>query len=146
MAKKAPQKVKKVTQNPKPGSPKLTAKTPRKRKAPEYRSFRLHKRIKPSQPKLPSAFRLMVRSIKLLKANWKLFGVLTIIYGVLTVVLVRGVGGGLNLKDLKSSFADVFSGRLAGLGTAALLFSTLIGSAGSSSSDSGSVMTASVGR
>ncbi len=127
-----------TTFSQKPASKKLIAKQPRRRKAPVYRSFRLHKRIRPAQPKLPNAFRLFATTLGILRKNWRLFTVLAIIYGLLTVLLVRGVGGGLNLQELKSTFADVFKGRFGGIVTGAVLFSTLLGSAGSTGTQDGS--------
>lgn len=121
----------------KSASKKLVAKQPRRRKAPVYRSFRLHKRIRPTQPKLPNSFRLFRASLGILRKNWRLFTVLAIIYGLLTVLLVRGVGGGLNLQELKATFADVFKGRFGGIVTGAVLFSTLLGSAGSTGTQDG---------
>ncbi len=117
---------------------KLVAKAPRRRKEPVYRSFRLQKRIRPTQPKLPNSFKLFRTSIGILRKNWRLFGILALIYGLLTVTLVRGFGGGLNLEQIKSTFSEVFQGRFGGLVAGAVLFTTLLGSAGQTGTQDGS--------
>ena|SRR3990167_7693420 len=121
-------------------SPITAVKRPRRIKQPIYKPFRLSKKIKPpAQAKLPSAFRLMRSALGLLKRHWKLFLGITLVYGFLTVVLVRGFGGSLNLTDLKTTLKDGFGGQYGSLATGATLFSYLLGSAGSSSSPAGGV-------
>lgn len=121
-------------------SPKTPVKRPRRVKQPIYKPFRLGKKIKPpAQAKLPSAFRLMRSALGLLKRHWKLFLGITLVYGLLTVILVRGFGGSLNLSDLKTTLKDGFGGQYGSLATGATLFSYLLGSAGSSSSPAGGV-------
>lgn len=112
---------------------------PRRLAPPQYRSFRLHKRIKPTQSKLPSSFTLFRKSLRLLKNNKKLFAGLIIIYGLLTVILVRGFAGGVHLGDIKSSFQEAFQGKWSSVTTAAVLFGSLLGSAGTSSTETGGV-------
>lgn len=119
---------------------KTAVKRPRRIKQPTYKPFRLSKKIKPpAQTKLPSAFRLMRSALGLLKRHWKLFLGITLVYGFLTIILVRGFGGSLNLSDLKTTLKDGFGGQYGSLATGATLFSYLLGSAGSSSSPAGGV-------
>jgi hypothetical protein len=121
-------------------SPAPKSASPRKLKQSSYKTLRLNKRIKLIKPaSLQSAPRILKRSLGILKRHWKLFAGMTLIYGLLTIVLVRGVGGGLNLGDLKSNLKAGFSGRYASLATGAALFSYLVGSAGSSSTPAGGV-------
>ena len=133
MTKKKKTTIAKRTSN-KPKS--LLVKEPRMRKPVEKKYFGI-KRRQSQQPKLPSSFNIMRRSVRLLLANWRLFGILALIYGLLTIFLVRGVSGGLGLQDLKTSFQAAFGGSLSSITTSFVLFSTLVGSAGSSNSPSG---------
>lgn len=128
MAKKTPTNSKKVTSTPKKG---------RKLPSSNYKSFKLQKSIKPSQPKLPSGYRLFKSSIKLLTKNWKLFGAVTLVYLVLNVLLVKGFSAGINIPELKEVLQGLFTytGRAAQLTTGVTLFGLLVGSAGSVSSD-----------
>jgi len=92
--------------------------------------------VQPQQP-LTGSFRLLGRSLRLLKQHWKLFLGIAAVYGFLTIILVRGVGGGINLTDLKSNLKQGFSGQYGSLATGAALFSYLVGSAGTSTTPSG---------
>ena len=111
----------------------------RRLKQSSYKSFRLHKRISHQNAKLPNAFRLFKQSLVPLKTHPKLFFGITIIYGLLTIILVRGIGGGLNLTEIKDTFKEGFEGEFSSLATGVTLFSYLVGSAGSSSSETGGV-------
>ncbi len=126
---------KKKTTSPKN---KSEAAKPRRLKQSSYSSFRLSKRIKPQNSKLPSAWKLLRGSLKLLRQHWKLFLSITLIYGVLTIVLVRGFGG-LNLGELKTNLRSGLNGSYSSLSTAATLFTYLVGSSGSSSTPAGGV-------
>ncbi len=128
-----------VTKPKKDRKRKLEAPRPRRLKKSEYRTLRLSKHIKPVQPKLPGAWHLLWQSLLMLKRHWKLFGTITVIYGLLTYVLVKGVGGGTDLSEIKSAFQSVVSGKLASLATGAVLYGYLLGSAGSSTSEIGSL-------
>jgi hypothetical protein len=122
---------KKQIKTAKAGSAKIGQSAPRRLKSPQYHSFRRSKRIRHDGAKLPSAFVLLARSIGLLRRHWRLLGGIVLIYGLLQLVLVRGLGSGLNLSEIKNSIQDnlgVGQGRLL---TGVALFGLLIGSAGS---------------
>ncbi len=110
----------------------------RRIKPPIYKTLKLAKRIK-HPAKLPSAFKIFKKAIIALKANWRLFIVLTLIYGILTIILVRGLGGSLDLSSIKDTLKEGFSGSYASLLTGISLFSILLSTAGSSSNQSGGV-------
>lgn len=110
---------------------------PRRFKQANYQSFRLRRRIKPAGAKLSGAFRLLARAISLIRLHWRLFLGITLVYGFLTVILVRGVGGGIDLASLKSSLKGGLGGNYSDLATGAALFSYLLGSAGSSTTPAG---------
>lgn len=115
------------------------AQKPRRLKKSEYKTFRLSKRIKPSQPKLSSSWQLLTIVIKTIKGHWRLYTVMTLIYAALTYIMVRGVGGGVDLKEIKSTFESLIGGKWFGLITGAVLYSYLLGAAGSSSTEAGAV-------
>jgi hypothetical protein len=112
---------------------------PRRLKRPNYKTFRRSKRIKHPGSKIPGSFRLLAKSIQMPKQHWKLFLGITVVYGLLTIILVRGLGGSLNLAELKTTLRAGFGGQFASLTTGLALFSYLIGSAGSSTSAAGGV-------
>lgn len=121
---------------------KSTKKTPqeksRKVKNPDYKSFRMSKRIKRRAP-LPSVYSISRTSLGVLKRHWKLYGGILLIYGLLTVVLVKGFGGGLNLTELKDTLEEAFGGASNSLASGAGLFALLVASAGSSNTEGGSI-------
>jgi len=124
----------KTSKKPKHRAAKAAVKAPLK-KSPT-KSLQTSQSLEKRLP-LPSGIKIIKSSAQLLRQNWRLFLRITLIYGLLTVVLVRGVGGTLNLSDLKSSLKSGFSGSLSSLLTGATLFSYLLGSAGASSNPSG---------
>jgi len=83
----------------------LQAKTSRKKKKPEYKSFRLRKRIKPSKvKKLPSSWKLWKSSLKFIRTHWKTIGLFLIVYMTLYLVFVRGLGSAVDLTMLRKVF------------------------------------------
>ena len=127
-----PQNSKRRVQNAKLKAPIEKSKTAkvRKLKTAQHRSFRPSKRIKHPGPKLPGAFRLFGRALRLLRRHWKTLGGIILVYGFLQLVLVRGLGAGLNLQELKTTLQDSFGGQ-GGLLTGVTLFGVLLGSGGS---------------
>lgn len=94
------------------------------------------RRVK-SAPKLSSSFSLLVQSLKLLKIHWKLFALITLIYGALTIVLVRGLGSGISLDSLKATLHE--DGSSNSLATGITLFGYLLGGAGGANSQAGGI-------
>lgn len=117
-----------------PRAKKEAALSSRKLKTSSYRSFRLHKRIKTSGPKVPGSFRLFGRATAMLVRNWKLFGGIVLIYGVLNVLFVKGLNGGSDLGSVKSSLDQIFTGSAGHIGTGLTLFVYLLGTSGNSQS------------
>lgn len=105
-------------------------KEPRQLKARSYSSFRLQKKIRPSQPKLPSSFWLMRRAIGTLIRRWKLFLGIAVIYGILVLVLVRGLGGTPGLQEMKQLLEEEFQGASGQTVTATSLFLYMLGTSG----------------
>ena len=97
------------------------------------------RRRKSNQPrptkKLTGSFRLFIDSASLVRQHWKLFGGITLVYFVLTMVLVGGLSGEYSISELKKTFAEEF-GRLS---ASLALFGLLVSTTGSSASESGAV-------
>lgn len=100
----------------------------RKLKQPEYRSFRLHKRIKHAGNKLPSAWSLLKASSQHILQHKKLFLGLCAVYVVLILVLVQGFTFTSDLSAAKESVQEVFSGTTGQLAASLTVFSMLVGS------------------
>lgn len=83
--------------------------------------------------KLASAWDISKQSYKLIIDNYKLFLGLALIYGLLTLVLVRGFSSGLNVSTLKTDLNQVFSGNFGALASGIGVYIVMLGSAGSSS-------------
>ncbi len=107
----------KITKGKKKTDAKDVAKEPRMLKKPQYRSFRLHKRIKGES--LPSAFSVFKTSLTMLARHWRVFAIVALVYGVINAVLVQGLqldtGSATEAKSLldelySDSWGRVFSG------------------------------------
>lgn len=116
---------------------KAPAKKSEKRKLakPTYKTLRLHKRIKHSGDKLPSAFAIFKQSLKHIFKYWRLFLGITVVYLILTWILVKGLGAGTNIGDLKTSFQEAFGTGFGQLTSSLALFGVLLGDNTNVSSD-----------
>lgn len=98
-----------------------------------------HRPPVPAYAPLPKARVLFANVVKLMWANWQLFGGIIIIYGVLNIVLVRGVAGSSDLTDLKGALDSIFSGIGGKLASASISFMSLLASSGSSNTSTSSM-------
>lgn len=98
---------------------------------------RRKKKEKPPRPtrKLTGSFRLFADSVSLLRQHWKLFGGITLVYLALSIILVGALSGEYSFSALRESFVEEF-GRLS---ASLALFGVLVGSTGSTTSESGAV-------
>lgn len=110
------------------------SKKSRKLKHSPYSSFKLQKRVKNPQPKLPSTWQILEQSTKALKANWRFFGGIALIYALFLLVFVRGVSGGFDIVGTKDVLNESLGGG-SGLATNLTLFTTLLGTTTSGSND-----------
>lgn len=131
--------IKKLTGKNKPAPSKAAKDGPRRLKKPTYKSFKLNKKIKPTQPKLPSAYKIFKAALRVVKDNKKLIFGIALIYALLTLILVNGFGSSLNVSELKDGLSEVTDGGLANLTIATTLFGALVTSAGNSVSATGGV-------
>ncbi len=111
----------------------------RKLKRPTYSSFKLSKKIKHPAPKLPSSFKLFQTAVRQLLGNKKLFLGIMSVYLVLTVMLVKGLGGSDNLPAIKTALEEAFADGGGKLITSFAIFGFLVSSSGSVESETASI-------
>ncbi|MEO6761770.1 MAG: hypothetical protein ABI220_05400 [Candidatus Saccharimonadales bacterium] len=118
-----------------------TAAGPRRLKIPDqhwYMPWRRRYIPIPERKTLPKARHLFASCLKILIKNWKLFGGIILIYGLLNFLFVRGLSGSSDLISLKDSLDSVLQGASGKVASALLSFTYLLGTSGSSNSqDSG---------
>jgi len=100
---------------------------PRKLKLPEYKSFKLQKRILSPKAKLPSGLSIFKQALTLLWQYRKpMLGVLAI-YALMNIVLVQ-IFSGLDLNTTKAAFQSAYAGHWGQLWSGLSLFGYLLGS------------------
>src|ERR1044071_251605 len=83
---------------------------PRKLKTPQYKSFRLQKKLaKPAVVRLTGSFKLLRRSLSTLKRNWKLFSGIVAVYAVLNILFVQSFFG-VDVGTLRENISNTVSG------------------------------------
>jgi hypothetical protein len=92
------------------------------------------RRLKPETPpkKLTGAFRLFSDSMSLLRQHWRLFSGITLVYLILSLLLVGGLGEH-NVTELKETFTEELGQTSASIA----VFSLLLGTAGRATTESG---------
>ena len=113
----------------------LKAPVVRKKKKPEYQSFQLRKRIKPTSFKpLPSSWNLWKTSLRFLRNNWKKVGLFLAVYMLLYVIFVRGLGSAIDFTNVKDNLSN--NGQSAdGIIKSFIFFGVLVGASNAVSSD-----------
>lgn len=107
----------------------------RKKKNPEYKSFKLRKRIKPAKFKpVPSAWSLWKESLSFIKQHWKKITIFLLVYMSLYIVFVRGLGSAIDFNNIKESISE--NGEsVNGLIRSFIFFSVLVSTSNAVSSD-----------
>lgn len=77
----------------------------RRLKKPRYKSFRLEKRISYKAPPTPGTIAILKEALRTLKKHWRLIGGVAAIYAVLYMLLVSGIGGGIDFVTLKEEIS-----------------------------------------
>lgn len=117
-----------------PKAKKNKEKAPRTLKTPEYKSFRLSKKIKPVNKKpLPGILRLTKKALVPLKKDKKLFIVIILIYFVFSLLFSSGITSARNFVTLKDSLQHILGGSFHSVGSTATLFTYALSSSGASS-------------
>jgi hypothetical protein len=88
-----------------------------------------------SQYRLPSAWWISKRTAWLLWENRTLFIGLIGIYGLLNIMLVKGIAGGTDVSTLKAELNQVFTGNLGSVVSGLGVFALLLGGSGNSSNE-----------
>lgn len=111
----------------------------RKKRSPEYLSFRLQPKIKVKNYKpLPSAWQLWKNSLQMFWRHKKTIGLFLLVYAVLYIIFVRGLSGGINLGDLRDELkAD--SSAATGILSSITLFGVLVSTSTSTTSETASI-------
>ncbi len=110
----------------------------RKLQEPKHKSFKLSKNIKRSA-RLPKARMILRASLSHLWKYKKVFGGITAIYLLLTILLVKGLSATNNIADIKDSLQEVMVGAAGQLTTGFALFGFLLGSASGVSNEAAGV-------
>jgi hypothetical protein len=101
----------------------------RKRKKPEYKSFKLAKKIKPPvQKKLSSVFSLLWQTCKHIWFYKKIFVVIFLIHLFLIIIFVQKLNFGLDINDLKSQINELY--QLGGFNLDLLIFAEVVAGSG----------------
>lgn len=110
---------------PKPAN---TVARPRKLPKPEYKSFRLSKRIKkPADKPLSKARIVLSTSIRHLWKYRKTFAGITGIYLLLSVLLVKGLNSSSDIPEIKDSVQELITGTTGQLASSLAVFGFLVG-------------------
>lgn len=109
---------------------------PRLIKPPKRRFWRRQDKRFRQRPKLPNAWKITKQAAGLLLRNWKLFGGIVLVYGVLSIILVRGLNGGTDVRQLKQQFDTFFHGAFGHLASGLSVFTLLLTSSNSDTSAS----------
>lgn len=111
----------------------------RTRKAPKYASFKLSKKIPHPAGPLPSAWKIAKMSLRLIAKNKKTLLGISVIYVILNLILVRGFAAPINIQEIKTTIQDTFGTTLSGLSLVGVVFGSLLGGSGSSTSETASL-------
>ncbi|MEK7471758.1 MAG: hypothetical protein AAB624_00755 [Patescibacteria group bacterium] len=111
----------------------------RKKRLPEYQSFRLQQKIKIKNYKpLPSAWKLWKSSLQMFWKHKRTIGLFLLVYAVLYIIFVRGLSGGINLGELREELkAD--NSTATSILTSVTLFGVLVSTSGTTSSETASI-------
>lgn len=107
----------------------------RKLKVGTYRSFHVSKRLRAEGKPLRNSFRLFWASLQILMDNSKLFVKFILVFAVLNILLVRGLGGSLHLSAQKASLLGSSTGLASQASSGVHIFSYLLSNGGGGQSD-----------
>ncbi|HTB49184.1 MAG TPA: hypothetical protein VK712_03820, partial [Verrucomicrobiae bacterium] len=106
---------------------------PRRLKPPKRKFWQLPKPVK-HPVKLPNVWRLTKTAAETLWLHKRLFIGITLVYGVLNLILVKGLASSTDVGGLKSQLSQAFHGHFGSLASGLSIFVVLVGSAGNGSS------------
>lgn len=82
---------------------------------------------------------MFVSSFLPLRRHWRVFGGILLIYGVLYILLVRGIGSGIDINELKVNLDQLFAGSVGELTTSLTVFGLLLASSANAPSEAAGV-------
>ncbi|HSX44878.1 MAG TPA: hypothetical protein VLF39_02050 [Candidatus Saccharimonadales bacterium] len=142
MPKKKTAKSKKPVKKPiKTKASKNALSSSRRLKRPEYKSFRLSKRLKHPGPRLSASWKLFWRSLVNLGRYWLVFGAILAIYIILTLALVKGFSVSGGLVTFKETLTSLSHSLPVNLTSGFTLLNFLISNSGPSSDVGGAYLT-----
>src|SRR6476620_2056573 len=96
---------------------------------------RTPKSERPVRLKLPNVYRLSKSAYALLTLNWRLILGIAAVYGLLNMLLVRGLNGGLDVAQLKTQFNQLYTGGWGNVASGFSVFALLVSSSNSGNTD-----------
>lgn len=117
----------KKTNQTKKAAPKPAEKT-RKLARPQYKSFKLSKRLKHPSPKLPNSLVFTKRAFQHIWRYKQLFLIIAVAYLILNTLLVRGFVFTADIADIKAAMSELFGGNTGQLAGALTVMGLLVGS------------------
>lgn len=89
--------------------------------------------------KLPAAWIIFARSVRHLYRHKKLFLGILLVYAFFYVVFIKGFSANFKLGDLRANLESTFKGKLSSLDSGIALFGLLLGTAGTTATESGGI-------
>ena len=117
--------------------PSKVATDSRRVRLPKYHAFRIAPPVK-HPVVLPSGWSIFKRAVAIIWSAKKLFLGIALIYGVLNLLLIQGLGNTGDIQTLKSTFDTAFHGQIGHLFSGLAVFSFLVVSSGNSANTSSS--------
>jgi hypothetical protein len=114
----------------------IVKKPKRKLHQPGYKSFRLQKKIKSPQPKLPSSWSFLRGTFRTIFSNKKFFILIVLTYAVCSYAFIRSSSSIVDVVNLKETYRSIL-GQTGGLASNLALFGVLVGSGASSAGTAG---------
>ena len=116
-------------------SAKTAKRAARSIKAPDTATSSSKLPITKRHNKLPNVWQLTKTASVTLWQHKEVFLLITLLYGLLNLVLVRGLASSTDVGSLRDTLNQVFTGHLGSLVSSLSVFVLLVGSAGNSSSN-----------
>jgi hypothetical protein len=97
--------------------------------------------VSPDDPRhpIPKARHIFMKTVRQLQDNWRLFGGIVLIFGVLNLILVKGASGGYDISSLKDSLDGAFKGVGGKLTGSLVGFVYVVANSGGSSDQNSSI-------
>ncbi len=90
--------------------------------------------VRPRSKKLPDVWRLSADSLRIVWRGKAVLSGIMLLFGLVYLIIVTGLGGGTNVASLKQQFAGLFHGSFSQIDSGLGVYAVLLGSLGSNSS------------